>query len=92
MASAGSVSLSASNWQEIISEERVKELYMEGFRLQDLKRWGLGFERVNPNVAGIQQEGSDLKIAADDDLFVWPIPQNELDAPDSGILPNDSNN
>ena len=37
---SGGVSVSEKNALEVIEEERVKELYMEGFRLQDLKkRW-----------------------------------------------------
>ena len=32
-----------------------------------------------------------LKVAADDPLFVWPIPRNELEAPGSQIQPNESN-
>ena len=86
---AGSVSV-ASDWVETISEERVKELYMEGFRLNDLKRWHLGFERT-PNTYS-QTEGYDLKVEADDPLFVWPIPQHEIEAPGSGIVGNESNN
>ncbi len=42
--SGGSINLTG-NWAtdvKTFSEERVRELYMEGFRLQDLKRWGLG--------------------------------------------------
>lgn len=91
IAGGGQIGLNANNWKEEISEERVRELYMEGFRLNDLKRWGMGFEREDPEVDGIQEEGSDLKVDADDPLFVWPIPQHELDAPGSDILPNDSN-
>lgn len=88
--SGGSVSLSENNWQETISDERVRELYMEGFRLQDLKRWGKGFTRTPQSCS--QEEGSSLKIAADDPLFVWPIPQHELEAPGSEIEKNESNN
>ena len=75
---------------DIIEEERVKELYMEGFRLQDLKRWHKGFER-KPQEQSLSN-GSSLKVEADDPLFVWPIPQHELESPDANILPNDSNN
>ena len=35
--------------------------------------------------------GSSLKVKKDDPRFVWPIPQNELDAPGSDIQPNESN-
>ncbi len=85
----GAISLNSSNWQAQISDERVRELYMEGFRLHDLKRWGKGFKRVKQSNS--LEEGSTLDIKADNPLFVWPIPQHELDVPGSGILPNESN-
>lgn len=85
----GGVAMNAENAMTIIEEERVKELYMEGFRLQDLKRWGKGFER-EPQDQSLAN-GSSLKIDADNPLFVWPIPQHELDAPGSQIQPNASN-
>jgi hypothetical protein len=81
-----SASLNASNWQEAISQERVKELYMEGFRLQDLKRWNMGFERTPQTAA--QEEGSSQKREAGDYRFVWPIPQNDIEAPGSQIRQN----
>lgn len=84
-----STTLTEDNWLNEISNERVRELYMEGFRLQDLKRWGKGFERI-PQQSSIA-EGSSLKIKADNPLFVWPIPQHELDSPDAEIEPNESN-
>ena len=74
---------------DIIEEERVKELYMEGFRLQDLKRWHKGFERT-PQEQSLSN-GSSLKVEADNPLFVWPIPQHELESPDAMIEPNESN-
>jgi hypothetical protein len=73
----------------IIEEERIKELYMEGFRLMDLKRWHKGFERT-PQSESIAN-GSSLKIEASDPLFVWPIPQHELESPGAMIEPNESN-
>lgn len=85
----GSISVNAGNWQETISDERVRELYMEGFRLHDLKRWGKGFERTPQSQT--QSEGSSLKIGADDPLFVWPIPNHEIVSPGSQIQPNESN-
>lgn len=85
----GATVIGEDNWLETISEERVRELFMEGFRLHDLKRWHKGFER-KPQ-ANSQAEGSSLKIEADNPLFVWPIPQHELEAPGSEILPNESN-
>ena len=85
----GSISVNAGNWQETIYDERVRELYMEGFRLHDLKRWGKGFERTPQSQS--QSEGSSLKIEADNPLFVWPIPNHEIVSPGSQIQPNESN-
>ncbi len=85
-ASGGAVAVTADNWLQTISDERVRELYMEGFRLHDLKRWNMGFERT-PQSNSLD-EGSSLKVEAGDPLFVWPIPQHELDVPGSQIKPN----
>ncbi|WP_308756124.1 RagB/SusD family nutrient uptake outer membrane protein [uncultured Bacteroides sp.] len=85
----GSTAMSKDNAMEVIEEERVKELYMEGFRLHDLKRWHKGFER-EPQDQSLDN-GSSLKVEKDDPLFVWPIPQHELDAPGSEVEPNESN-
>lgn len=87
--SGGSMNLTSAKWKEQISAERVRELYMEGFRLQDLKRWGMGFKR-KPQTRTLT-EGSSLEIKADNPLFVWPIPQHDLSAPGSQLLPNESN-
>ncbi|MBR3859577.1 MAG: RagB/SusD family nutrient uptake outer membrane protein [Bacteroidaceae bacterium] len=87
--SGASASLTEKNAMEVIEEERVKELYMEGFRLQDLKRWHKGFER-KPQEQSLAN-GSSLKVEADNPLFVWPIPQHELESPGADIEPNESN-
>ena len=84
-----SVSMTKNTAMEIIEEERIKELYMEGFRLMDLKRWHKGFER-KPQTQSLEN-GSSLHIEADHKLFVWPIPQHELESPGSMIEPNESN-
>lgn len=96
----GSTSLSQANAMQTIMEERVRELYMEGFRLNDLKRWAADPEGPFKNQEYVferepQSEsltnGSSLKVKKDDPLFVWPIPQHEIDAPGSQIEPNESN-
>ena len=87
--SGGNISVNASNWLQTISDERVRELYMEGFRLNDLKRWGMGFERTPQSQT--QSEGSSMKIEAGNPLFVWPIPNHEIVSPGSQIQPNESN-
>ena len=88
-ATGGNISVNASNWLETISDERVRELYMEGFRLHDLKRWGKGFTRTPQSQT--QTEGSSLSIEAGNPLFVWPIPNHEISSPGSQIQPNESN-
>ena len=76
-----------TNWVDVISDERAKELYMEGFRLNDLKRWGKGFERTSQ--ASAQKEGSTIKKdPKTDHRFVWPIPKHEIEAPGSKIQQN----
>ena len=93
--SGGNINITKDNFIEQISNERVRELYMEGFRLNDLKRWGnlynngKGFKRT-PQTSSLD-EGSSLEIKADNPLFVWPIPQHEIEAPGSQIEPNESN-
>lgn len=93
--SGGNITLTSDNYIQQLSDERVRELYMEGFRLQDLKRWGklynkgVSFER-KPQTSSLA-EGSSLKITYDNPLFVWPIPQHEIEAPGSEVLPNESN-
>ena len=84
------VSVNANNWLETISDERVRELFMEGFRLNDLKRWGKGFERTPQ--ACVQAEGSRLKVEPNNSRFVWPIPKHEIEAPGSQVVGNASNN
>lgn len=88
-ASYGGAGYSGDNLRDEIRDERVRELYMEGFRLADLKRWGLGFERK------AQLETIDgpnkMKILKDNNLFTWPIPQHEIDAGQGTVQPNPSN-
>lgn len=90
--SGGNISLSATNCIEQIADERVRELFMEGHRLQDIKRWGNlyrngeGFTRTPQ--ANSLEEGSKLSIKADHPLFVWPIPQHEVEAPGSNVVQN----
>ena len=84
-----STSISEKNWLQTISDERVRELYMEGFRLNDLKRWNMGFTRKSQTSSA--KEGSALKVEASDAFFVWPIPQHEMNIPGSNMQPNESN-
>ncbi len=84
-----STALSESTWKDIVYDERMKELYMEGFRLHDLKRWKLGFKRTTqPHTV---ESANTLTVAAGDARFVWPIPLQELNSPGNNIQPNESN-
>ena len=88
----GIMSVGASNWLQNIADERVRELYMEGHRLQDLKRWGNDYNEGKGFVRTPQTnslvEGSSLKKNIDDHMFVWPIPRHEVEAPGSNVKQN----
>lgn len=84
----GSVSSSGDALFKVIKEERTRELYMEGFRLADLKRWGEGFTR-HPQLGSLKGPDA-LVIDKSNVRFTWPIPRHELDANDN-IQPNPSN-
>ncbi len=81
---AGNFSSAAVLMNELMAE-RQKELVGEGFRISDLKRWGLGVKRENapqdPNL--VLYPGSDVTTAltkeANDFRMVWPIPKSEMD-------------
>lgn len=65
---------------EAIQDERLKELFMEGNRVADLKRWGEGMNRIGQDAQennAVVPEGLYLNIPASDYRFVWPIPQSE---------------
>lgn len=75
-------SYSGADLLKEIKIERFRELYAEGQRLYDLKRWEDGFSRgpaQNPTITmqGIQY--SDLSVDASNYRFLWPIPKKELD-------------
>ena len=67
-----------------IEKERVRELIGEGHRLFDLKRWGKGFERNYQTAVASALRGGrstyQMKQAASNSKFVWPIPMEELHA------------
>ena len=64
-----------------IRDERTREMLCEGTRLDDLKRWKLGFTRKTPQNMNIINTGVDFNqktVAAGDSKFVWGIPSNDL--------------
>ncbi len=68
-----------------IREERAKELVGEGFRMSDLRRWGLGFTRdssypINPSLTDIfVTVDTQVEYIAGDHRYVWPIPNTEME-------------
>ena len=67
--------------REEIRNERVKELVGEGFRMHDLKRWGLAMERgdsQNPSMTHSTYDN--ITKQPGDFRFLWPIPKAEMDA------------
>lgn len=64
-----------------IQYERLKEMFMEGNRIADLKRWGKSMSRL-----GMDPQSNEaviinslyLEIPAGDYRYVWPIPRSEM--------------
>ena len=73
---------------EEIKNERARELAFEGFRLWDLRRWKQGIgRRSHQGAKGYYQVPSSfyaagfretMNIRADNYMFVWPFPKNEI--------------
>ena len=66
-------------WEEF-KAERTRELAFEGFRLDDLRRWKLGFQRHDSQNPAFIQKGADFdqkKVDANDPKFTWGIPSRD---------------
>ena len=66
-----------------IKNERIRELFAEGFRLIDLKRYGEGFEGRPAQSSDVifLPGGSDTEeiiVSGDSYRFTWPIPYEEM--------------
>ena len=82
-AGLGPVALDGTNWVDIILQERRVELYIEGHRWIDIKRYG-----VTESIIGSK---SSVNFGAIENKYLrWPIPQNEVDANEE-INPEDQN-
>lgn len=75
------VGLTGTALMDAIKAERTRELLCEGTRLDDLKRWKMGFSRSAPQNIALINTGPDFDqkvVAAGDDKFVWGIPANDM--------------
>lgn len=73
--------LTGNALMDAIKNERVRELLCEGTRLDDLKRWHMGFARKAPQNTAFLNTGADYDqkiVTAGDDKFVWGIPKNDI--------------
>jgi hypothetical protein len=78
-----SITVYGNALKQAIQEERTREMLCEGTRLYDLKRWKLGVTRNAPQNAAFvvtspAEKTIDLHKAADDNLFIWGIPRNDI--------------
>lgn len=77
----GYVGNQAGDVLEEIFEERIKELIGEGFYWTDLKRFEKPMQRGEAQAgAPIRPINNEMHRDASDYRWVWPIPQEELDA------------
>lgn len=85
----GSAVYSQDKLLAAIQDERARELVGEGFRLTDLKRWGIGFERV-PQTGTIDGPNYNaLKVPAASKRYVWLLPEHEISASKGVVKQNE---
>lgn len=70
---------------KVMQDEWTREFVGEGFRLDNLKRWHLGFKRMAAqqfqNPVLVSTHGwQDLEVEANNIRFTWPIPHQEAQA------------
>lgn len=90
----GSVGASGDGLLKEIQEERARELFMEGFRLSDLKRWHKDIKRKKQLYAidGVNNSQLEVKYADKKYRFTtWPIPKHEIEATNGLVVGNASN-
>lgn len=88
--SASTLTVSGDAVFKAIKEEWIREFIGEGARLNNLKRWHDGFQRVKPQDGEIVMAGADYKdlsVEASDQKFVWEIPANDQKS-NSNLIPN----
>ncbi len=77
------ITVDGSNWEDVILQERRVELYIEGHRWIDIKRFGVADDIISAK--------SSVSFGSIENKYKrWPIPQNEIDANEE-INPEDQN-
>ncbi len=75
------IAATGSALTQAIRDERTRELAFEGFRLDDLSRWHIGFTRLTPQNSSVIYTGPTYDgqtQPADAPKFEWPIPTNDI--------------
>lgn len=91
----GTISASGDDLLKEIQDERARELYMEGFRLSDLKRWHKDIKRDKQMYAMDGVNNDELNVKYGDAKYrftTWPIPKHEIEATNGLVVGNASNN
>lgn len=81
-------SLTGNALKDAIWDERIKELAYEGHYWFDLKRRGMGFTRT-PQANTFT--ANDLSVPSDNFRWLWPIPQDEINANENMVQNNGYN-
>lgn len=78
--------LAAADLIQAVRDERSLELIGEGFRMSDLKRWKVAWNRqstyddLNPAITpSLSVVGLKVSYSSDDYRYVWPIPAPEME-------------
>ncbi|MDE7376011.1 MAG: RagB/SusD family nutrient uptake outer membrane protein [Muribaculaceae bacterium] len=92
-ANEGYEALSGIALQEFIHTQKSIEFAGEGFRMSDLRRWKMGFNRYNgenydinskADYTGVSQiltpAGLEVEYSTTDYRYTWPIPASEINA------------
>lgn len=72
----GDLPASQSGIMEFLYNERARELFQEGFRFWDLRRWNITCNLVGDNAPAINWRKNNVKVSD----VVFPIPADEINA------------
>ena len=91
----GSLGVSGDDLLKEIKNERARELYLEGFRLSDLKRWHDPIKRQKQLYSLQGPYNNEMEVKYTDAKYrftTWPIPKHEIEATSGLVVGNASNN